>query len=201
MALFLMLGAMRRAWIAQSALRRGAWRGDAPLGHDLEGKTLGILGMGGIGSAVARRAVGFGLTVQYHNRKPVSEEKAAAAGNPRYVETLDELLRTSDVLSVHLPLTEKTRHTIGKRELGIMKTGVTIVNTARGAVLDEQALVDALADGDRVWSVGLDVFEGEPAVHPKLVADERVMLLPHIGTATLETQVCFIFVSLWFGLV
>lgn len=186
-AMFLLLGAMRKAWIGQSAIRVGDFRGRTPLGHDPEGKTLGVLGMGGIGSALAKRAVAFGMRVQYHNRKPVPDVETAIPA--KYVE-LDELLSTSDVISIHLPLNEATRHFIGKERLRKMKKGVTIVNTARGAIIDEEALVEVLEQDDHIWSVGLDVYEDEPKVHPKLLANENVMLTPHIGTVTSETQVC-----------
>lgn len=141
--------------------------------------------MGGIGSAVAHRAKAFGMKVQYHNRRqlPASEEDGA-----KYV-TFEELLKTSDVLSLNLGLNPSTRHIIGKAQFDMMKDGIIIVNTARGPLIDEAALVDALKSG-KVWTAGLDVFEEEPKIHPGLLEAENVVLLPHIGTGTFETQVC-----------
>lgn len=140
--------------------------------------------MGGIGAAVAHRAKAFGMKVQYHNRRqlPAQEEQGA-----KYV-TFDELLQTSDVLSLNLSLNASTRHIIGKPEFDKMKDGIVIVNTARGPLIDEAALVDALKSG-KVWTAGLDVFEEEPKIHPGLLEAENVVLLPHVGTATTETQV------------
>lgn len=185
-AILLMLGALRLANVSMTALRQGQW-GSAPLpmAHDPQGKTLGILGMGNIGRAIASRARAFGMTIQYHNRSRLAPEPEAGAA---YVD-FDTLLRTSDVLSLSLNLTKDTVHIIGKEELRKMKRGVTIVNTARGKLIDEAALVEALEDGDRIWSVGLDVFEEEPKVHPGLAKCERAFLLPHVGTMTMETTV------------
>jgi lactate dehydrogenase-like 2-hydroxyacid dehydrogenase len=139
--------------------------------------------MGGIGSAVAARAKGFGMRIQYHNRHqlPPNEEQGA-----QYV-SFEELLKTSDVLSLNLSLNPSTRHIISKPQFDIMKEGIIIVNTARGPLIDEAALVDALKSG-KVWSAGLDVYEEEPKIHPGLLESDRVVLLPHIGTATFETQ-------------
>lgn len=143
--------------------------------------------MGGIGRAVGVRAAAFGMKIQYHNRSRLSLELEAAGGNASYV-SFDELIRTSDVISVNLSLTPATRHIIGRPEFANMKDGVVIVNTARGPVIDEAALVEALDNG-KVYSAGLDVFEEEPKIHPGLLKNENVVLLPHIGTATIETQV------------
>ncbi|KAK9342712.1 D-isomer specific 2-hydroxyacid dehydrogenase [Lipomyces starkeyi] len=167
--MFLILGALREFNLAMTICERG--------------KVLGILGMGGIGRALKRRAKGFGMITQYHNRKPLSEEMAAGA---KYV-SFDELLATSDVISMNLPLNAHTRHIINKEAIAKMKDGVIIVNTARGPVIDEQALVDALESG-KVRCAGLDVFEAEPKIHPGLIANEKVILLPHVGTATYETR-------------
>ena len=140
--------------------------------------------MGGIGSATAKRAVPFGMRIQYHNRKQLPKEKNLVGA--QYVG-FEELLRTSDVISVHLPLNTLTRGMIGRRELDMMKSGVVIVNTARGPILDETALVEALESG-KVWGAGLDVYEKEPVVHEGLIRSEKCILMPHVGTATLETQ-------------
>ncbi|KAF2224174.1 D-isomer specific 2-hydroxyacid dehydrogenase [Elsinoe ampelina] len=183
-ALLLMLGALRRVTVPFTAVRKGEWRGkDFNLGHDPKKKTLGILGMGGIGRAVAKRAKAFGMTIQYHNRSRLSEELEDGA---RYV-SFDDLLATSDVISLNLALNPSTTHIIGEKEFGKMKDGVVIVNTARGPIIDEAALVEAL-DSGKVFSAGLDVFEEEPKIHPGLLKNERAVLLPHIGTATWETQ-------------
>ncbi|KAL7894149.1 D-isomer specific 2-hydroxyacid dehydrogenase [Trichoderma sp. SZMC 28014] len=187
-AIFLILGALRRAWIPQLALREGKWRGESPLGRDPHTLTLGVLGMGGIGTATAKRAAALGFKLQYHNRKPVDGLDKQFASNevPKYVG-FEELLQSSDVLSVHLPLGPATQGLIGKKELSSMKDGVIIVNTARGAIIDEEALAESLESG-KVWSVGLDVFEQEPKINPKLISHPGAVLLPHIGTATVDTQ-------------
>lgn len=183
-AILLMLGALRRVTVPFTAVRKGEWRGKTfGLGHDPKNKVLGILGMGGIGRAVAQRAQAFGMTIQYHNRNPLTSEQA---GGAKYV-SFDELMKTSDVLSLNLSLNASTRHIISTSQFAMMKTGVVIVNTARGPIIDEAALVEALKEG-KVFSAGLDVFEEEPKIHPELINDDRVVLLPHIGTATWETQ-------------
>ena len=184
--IFLMLGALRRFQAPAIDVHRGDWRGPRyELGHDPDGKTLGILGMGGIGRDMAAKARAFGMRIQYHNRHrlPVDEEKSLDAA---YV-SFDELLSTSDVLSLNLGLNPKTRHIIGAPEFGRMKAGIVIVNTARGPIMDEAALVEALKDG-KVWGAGLDVFEEEPKIHPGLLNNEKVFVLPHMGTSTFETQ-------------
>ena len=184
-AMFLLLGALRRAWSPMQSLRQGQWRGDMSLGHDPQGQTLGILGMGGIGTALAVRAAAFGMRIQYHNRNPVAEDR-----NPTkaaYV-SFDDLLASSDVVSVHLPLSPATLHALDQEQFRRMKDGATLINTARGPVVNEDALVEALESG-KLWSAGLDVFEEEPKIHPKLIDNNKVFLVPHIGTATFETQV------------
>ncbi|KAI4248776.1 MAG: hypothetical protein LQ352_005804 [Teloschistes flavicans] len=183
-AIYLLLGALRRAHIPATALRQGQWRGSMGLGHDPEGKMLGILGMGGIGSALAVRAAPFGLKMQYHNRNPVVYASSNAV-NVQYVG-FEKLLRTSDIISIHLPLNSSTKGLIGRKEFRMMKDGVVIVNTARGKIMDEEALVEAL-DGGKVFAAGLDVYEKEPEVHPGLIRSDKVVLTPHVGTATLET--------------
>lgn len=183
-AMFLILGALRRVTIPFTAVRKHEWRGkNFGLGHDPKKKVLGVLGMGGIGQAVAQRAKAFGMTVQYHNRNRLPEKEEQGA---KYV-SFDDLLATSDVLSLNLALNASTRHIISAPEFAKMKDGVVVVNTARGPIIDEAALVDALNSG-KVFSAGLDVFEEEPKIHPGLLENENVVLLPHIGTATWETQ-------------
>jgi len=182
--MFLILGALRRIHIPYTALRAGKWRGKMGLTHEPEGKMLGILGMGGIGTAVARRAKAFGLHLQYHNRSCVPEQQNVTGAN--YV-SFDELLRTSDIISVHLPLNAATRGVISHKEFAMMKEGVVLVNTARGSIVNEDALFEALQSG-KVWGAGLDVHEHEPDIHPGLIENENCVLLPHVGTATMETQ-------------
>lgn len=145
--------------------------------------------MGGIGTATAKRAAAFGFKLQYHNRNPVAdlEKEFSAESVPNYV-SFEDLLKTSDVISVHLPLGPATKHLIGKDQLNMMKDGVIIVNTARGAIIDEAALTESLESG-KVWSVGLDVYEKEPEINPGLLKHPGSVLLPHIGTATVDTQV------------
>jgi len=135
---------------------------------------------------MAVRAVTMGMKIQYHNRRRLTVEQENAAGNAKYV-SFDELLATSDVLSLNLPLNPKTHHIISTNEFAKMKDGVVVVNTARGAVMDEAALVEALESG-KVASAGLDVFENEPEIHPGLLKNENVLLVPHLGTHTYETQ-------------
>lgn len=183
--IFLLIGALRNLSSSIFTLRDGTWRGSpAPLlGHDPQGKVLGILGMGGIGRNVARKARAFGMIVKYYNRSRLAPE---LEGEAEYVD-FETLLKESDVLSLNLPLNPKTRHTIAKPQFDMMKRGVVIVNTARGAVMDEAALVDALESG-QVASAGLDVFENEPEIHPGLVSNKNVLLVPHMGTWTVETE-------------
>lgn len=141
--------------------------------------------MGGIGSAVARRAAPFDLKIQYHNRRPVAAEQNPT--NAKFV-SFEELLSTSDIISVHLPLSDATRHLIGHAEFAMMKEGVVIINTARGRIIDEEALVEALDNG-KVFAAGLDVYEHEPNIHEGLIRSDKAVLLPHLGTATFETMV------------
>ncbi|PYH97310.1 glyoxylate/hydroxypyruvate reductase [Aspergillus ellipticus CBS 707.79] len=181
--IFLMIGALRQAYVPLSSLRAGQWLGQSTLGRDPQGKVLGILGMGGIGREMAVRARAFGMKIQYHNRTRLSSD---LEGDATYV-SFDELLANADVLSLNLALNASTRHIIGEKEFQKMKDGAVLVNTARGALIDEKALVAALESG-KVLSAGLDVYENEPAIEPGLVDNPRVMLLPHIGTMTYETQ-------------
>ncbi|KAI1296000.1 D-isomer specific 2-hydroxyacid dehydrogenase [Xylaria venustula] len=181
--IFLMLGALRMAQFSITAVRAGKWLGETPRGHDPKGKTLGILGMGGIGRATAHRARAFGMRIIYHNRRRLDPSLEQDA---EYV-SLDDLLTRSDVLSLNLALNASTRHIIGAPELARAKPGVVVVNTARGAIIDEAALVEAL-DSSHVSAVGLDVFEHEPKIHPGLIKNERAFILPHIGTHTVETS-------------
>ncbi|HPB27424.1 MAG TPA: D-glycerate dehydrogenase [Acidobacteriota bacterium] len=184
LTLALLLAAARRVVEADRFVRDGRFAGwdlELLLGLELNGATLGIVGLGRIGQAVARRARGFGMRIVYHNRSAVDPAVEAALEARRL--PLDELLRAADVVSLHCPLGPATRHLIDARALAAMKPGAILINTARGPVVDEAALVDALRAG-RLRAAGLDVYEGEPAVHPGLLALDNVVLLPHIGSAT-----------------
>jgi glyoxylate reductase len=186
-AFMLLLAAARRLGEGERLLRAGRWEWWGPkqlMGRDVWGKRLGIVGFGRIGQAVTRRARGFGMEVLYHNRS--RKEEAEQELGARYVE-FDELLETVDFVSVHTPLTDETHHLIGPKELGRMKPTAVLVNTSRGPVVDEAALADALAAG-RIFAAGLDVYEEEPKVHPKLLELENVVLAPHIGSASVETR-------------
>lgn len=180
----LILAVTRRLAEADRLIRRGDWTGWSPdllTGMELTGKQLGIVGAGRIGRAVATRASAFGMRVVFARRGSASE----IDGHPAL--SLDELLVTSDVVSVHAPLTSDTRHLIDGRALSRMKRSAYLINTARGSVVDEGALVSAL-EGGVIAGAGLDVFEREPTVHPGFAALENVVLAPHIGSATRETR-------------
>ncbi|RWA11741.1 hypothetical protein EKO27_g3345 [Xylaria grammica] len=185
-AVFLILAALRGFNNGIMAIRTGTWTGRVPpppLGHDPQGKVLGILGMGGIGRNLKKKVEVFGMRCIYHNRTKLSPQLADGA---EYVG-FDELLARSDVLSLNLPLNSQTRNIISTNEFAKMKRGVVIVNTARGGVLDEDALVEALDEG-RVLSVGLDVYQNEPNIHSGLLSNPHVCLLPHMGTSSVETK-------------
>ena len=195
MTMALILAVPRRLTEGAQVLTGDAsgWNGWSPtwmLGHRIGGKRLGIIGMGRIGSAVARRARAFGLSVHYHNRRrvdPVTEEQLEAT----YWDSLDQMLARVDIVSVNCPSTPATFHLLSARRLALMKPGAYIVNTARGGIIDETALVQALREG-RLSGAGLDVFEHEPAVDKKLLklAEQgKVVLLPHMGSATIEGRI------------
>ncbi len=184
----LLLAAARRGPEAERFLRNGQWRGwmgDAFLGRDIHHATLGILGLGRIGQAVARRAQGFAMTVLYHNRHrlPAATEKALGV---RYV-SFARLLRESDFLSLHLPYSAAAHHIIGAKELAQMKRTAVLVNAARGGLVDDRALLATLRKG-RLAAAGLDVFENEPAFHADFLKLDNVALAPHIGSATRATR-------------
>ena len=186
-AFMLLLAAARRLGEGERIVRAGEWEAWGPkmlLGPDVWGKKLGILGFGEIGQALARRAKGFGMELIYWNRS--RKEEAERELEARYLE-LGELLETCDFLSIHAPLTEETTHLIGAPELEKMNTEAVLVNTSRGPLVDEDALADALEEG-RIFGAGLDVYEEEPKVHPKLLELENVVLAPHIGSASFETR-------------
>jgi lactate dehydrogenase-like 2-hydroxyacid dehydrogenase len=191
LAMTLLLGVTRRAGEGERHLRSGAWTGWRPmhmLGTQVSGKTLGLVGMGRIARAVARRAHhGFDMRVIFHDPYPPAPEVARAVGaEPR--ERLEQVLEEADFVSLHCPATPETRHLMNAERLGQLKPGAYLINTARGDVVDEGALVDALRSG-RLAGAGLDVFEHEPQVSPELLAMENVVLLPHLGSATRETRV------------
>ncbi len=186
-AIFLMLGAARRGTEAIDLLRRRAWSGWNPaqlVGRQLSGRTLGILGMGDIGRRIAFRAEALGMKILYCNRRPLEAQLARGAG---YRATAEELVRDSDVLMLACPATEATRGIVNAELLSKAKPGLIVVNIARGDLVVDRALLDALADG-RVWAAGLDVFAGEPAVHPEYFDRMDVFMVPHIGSATFEAR-------------
>ncbi len=186
-AFMLLLAAARRLGEGERIVRSGRWEAWGPkmlIGPDVWGKKLGIVGFGRIGQALARRARGFDMEILYSGRS--RREEAEKEFNARYLE-LDELLGECDFLSLHTPLTEETTHLIGSGELEKMKPEAVLVNTSRGPVVDEAALAEALAER-RIFAAGLDVYENEPEVHPKLLELENVVLAPHIGSASFETR-------------
>ena len=188
LAMALLLATTRRLPQAEASLRAGGFRGWGfwdYLGRDLNGALLGILGMGRIGQAVARRARAFGMRIQYHNRRPLAAETEQEV-DERAVD-LETLITTSDVLSLHAPATAETRHLLDEAALRRMKPGSYLINTARGALVDEAALVRVLRDGP-LAGAGLDVYEREPLIDPGLLELDNVVLLPHIGSATTGTR-------------
>ena len=167
-----------------------SWAGWSPnwmLGHRIYGKRLGIVGMGHIGQAVARRAKAFGLQIHYHNRRQVAEEIEREL-EATYWESLDQMLARMDIISVNCPHTPATYHLLSARRLKLIKPQAYIVNTARGEVIDENALTRMIETG-AIAGAGLDVFEHEPAINPKLLASDRVVALPHMGSATIEGRI------------
>jgi glyoxylate reductase len=187
LALALLLAVARRLLEGDALVRSGRWQGWEPLqllGLELHGQTIGIIGLGRIGQAVARRAHGFGMELLYYNR--TRNQAAENALGVRYAP-LTELLANSDFVSLHTPLTADTRHLIGEAELQLMKPSAVIINTARGPVIDEAALYRALREG-RLWGAGLDVFEQEPQLTPGLTELPNVVLAPHLGSATITAR-------------
>lgn len=184
----LILMATRRLGEGERLIRAGQdwkWGMFFLLGSSLQGKTLGVVGMGGIGQATARRAKAFGMEIVYQSRSEIDPAIAAELGARRV--DLDELLATSDVVSLHCPYGDATHHLIGAEELAAMKSTAYLVNTARGPIIDEAALATALRNGV-IAGAGLDVFEKEPQVYPELLDLENVALVPHLGSATVETR-------------
>lgn len=185
-ALLLMLGASRRAREGAQMIDVG-WSGWTPtqlMGIEMSGKRLGILGMGDIGCAVAIRARAFGMEIHYHNRRRLSPDSEQGAV---YHETAEELLGVSDFLSLHCPLTPETRHFLNEERIALLPENPVVVNTARGPVVDDEALIAALKS-KRVAAAGLDVFEDEPDLNPGYLECDNAFLLPHLGSATIETR-------------
>ncbi|CAO81265.1 2-hydroxyacid dehydrogenase [Candidatus Cloacimonas acidaminovorans] len=182
----LILATCRRISESERFLRKGNFKGWEPmlmLGLDVYGKTLGIIGMGRIGQAVAKRATGFAMRIIYYNDVSVSNTLPFET-----TETdLQTLLKEADIITLHLPLTKETFHLIGKEEFALMKENAVLINTSRGAVIDEKELIKALSE-KRIFSAGLDVYENEPDIPQELLALENVVLLPHIGSASIETR-------------
>jgi glyoxylate reductase len=187
MTMALILSVPRRLAEGEKLVRSGSWTGWSPaamLGHRISGKRLGIIGMGRIGQAVARRAAAFNLTVSYHNRHrlpDVVEQQLAA----RYEADLDRLLVESDIISIHCPHTPETENLLDARRLALLPEHLYLINTARGPIIDEEALIGRLERGE-IAGAGLDVFAHEPAIDPRLLALDNVVLLPHMGSATYE---------------
>jgi glyoxylate reductase len=183
LAFALILAASRLLSDSERDLRTGGWTDwqfDRYLGRDVHGATLGLVGYGRIAQAVARRAEGFSMHVLHHSRRPT--------GLTGYVAELDDLLRVADVVSLHVPLTPDTHRLVDARRLALMRPTAVLVNTARGPVVDEEALGAALESG-QLFAAGIDVFEDEPAIHPRLLAAPRTVLLPHVGSASFATRV------------
>ncbi len=186
----LMMTVSRRIVEGANVVQAGQFKGWAPtwmLGRRVTGKRLGIIGLGRIGSAVARRAKAFGLQIHYHNRKRVSpriEEELGAT----YWDSLDQMLARMDIISVHSPHTPATYHLLSARRLKLLQPHAILINTARGEIIDEDALADLLAEG-KIAGAGLDVFEFEPHINPKLLKQPNAVLLPHLGSATVEARV------------
>jgi glyoxylate reductase len=185
----LLMATARRVTESEHWLRAGKWqkwRYDSFLGADIYGATLGIIGMGRIGQAIARRSIGFGMRVIYHNRSRLAPELEAAANNAQYVSK-EELLKNADHVVLVLPYSSEAHHTIGAAELALMKRSATLVNIARGGIIDDAALIAALR-ANRIAAAGLDVFENEPAFDPGFLTLSNVVLTPHIGSASEPTR-------------
>ena len=185
----LLMATARRITESEHWVRNGHWDKwsivNNPLGMDLHHSTIGIIGMGRIGQGIAKRALGFGMNVIYHNRSRLSEVDEKACG-AKYVSK-EELLKTADHVVLVLPYTAQSHHTIGAKEIAMMKPSATLVNIARGGIVDDVALAQALKE-NKIFAAGLDVFEGEPNVHPDLLKLSNVVLAPHIASATEKTR-------------
>jgi glyoxylate reductase len=189
-ALALILMTARGLGRAERTLRAGGWRGWSPtdqLGTSLTGKRLAIVGMGRIGTALAPRARALGMRIDYHNRRRLAPA-AEAALEAQFRPDLDAMLEGADFVSLHAPYSPATHHLIDRRRLGLLRASAFLINTARGAIVDEGALIEALQGGS-IAGAGLDVYANEPHVDPRLTALENVVLLPHLGSATVETRI------------
>ncbi|MQR02051.1 2-hydroxyacid dehydrogenase [Glaciimonas soli] len=185
----LLMATARRVTESEHWLRAGnwkQWRFDSFLGSDVHGATLGIIGMGRIGQAIARRSMGFDMQVLYHNRSRLAPELETHANHARYVSK-DELLQQADHVVLVLPYSPESHHTIAAKELALMKPGATLINIARGGIVDDVALIAALRD-QKIAAAGLDVFENEPAFHPDFLTLTNVVLTPHIASASEPTR-------------
>jgi glyoxylate reductase len=190
MTMALILAVSRRLAEGERLVRAAKWQGWGPtfmLGHRLWGKRLGIIGMGRIGQAVARRGRGFGLSIHYHNRRRVPEEIEQEL-EATYWESLDQMLARMDIISINCPHTPATFHLLSARRLKLLRPTAVLVNTARGEVIDEDALMRMLV-AKEIAGAGLDVYEHEPAINPKFLRLDNVVLLPHMGSATLEGRI------------
>jgi lactate dehydrogenase-like 2-hydroxyacid dehydrogenase len=186
-AMLLLLGAARRAGEGDRLVRGGHWRSWSPdfmVGTQVTGKTLGIVGLGRVGQVVARRARGFGMEIHYHNRRSLPQEAEAGAV---FHQSLEDLLPLCDFLSLHCPATAETKGLLNRARIALLPDGAVVVNTARGALVDDEALIAALESG-KLAAAGLDVFNGEPELHPAYRELSNSFLLPHIGSATKETR-------------
>lgn len=192
-AVYLMLAALRGYQQAERVARDGHFKKGILPGHNPEGRVLGIVGMGGIGKAIALRALAFDMRIVYHNRRPIPSKELDSLfpsiwrNRIRYASSLDDLLAVSDVVSLSLPLNDSTRNSFGREQFSRMRTGAVLVNTARGAVIQEEALLEAL-DSGKISTAGLDVFCNEPEIDRRLLAHPKISVLPHMGTETVETQ-------------
>ncbi len=186
----LLCALLRRIPEGERLIRSGQWQGWSPtslLGHRIWSKRLGIIGMGRIGMAVAKRANGFGLSVHYHNRHRLSE-KLEKQCNATYWQSLEQMLSEMDIISVHCPHTPSTFHLLNERRLAVLKPTAYIINTARGEIIDEKAMIKMLK-ANKLAGAGLDVYENEPHINPHLLKLPNVVLLPHLGSATIEGRV------------
>lgn len=187
MAWALLFAVTRRIYEGDKYVREGKWDSFSPnllLGQDVTGKTLGVIGAGRIGKAFAKKSLGFDMKILYHNRS--RDDEFEREYNATYVDK-KTLLKESDFISLHVPLTDETKHMIGEEEFKLMKNSAIIINTARGPVIDEKALVKALKEKE-IWGAGLDVFENEPKMEDELKSLQNVVLMPHVASASTETR-------------
>ena len=190
LAMALIIMASRRLGEGERMVRGGTWKGWTPtqlMGNRVSGKRLGIIGMGRIGQALAKRARGFGMSIHYHNRKRLNL-KIERELKSKHWESLDGMIANMDIVSINTPLTPSTANILNAERLKRMQTNSVLINTSRGGLIDEDALIENLKKG-RITAAALDVFDGEPSVNPKFMELENVVLLPHLGSATLEGRI------------